>query len=169
MAAGKAVRYYFVGTYRRFRDEHIFFYASGISFNGILCILPFLLLSTSLLGLLLSSSELAIQKVHIALDQAFPQEQYPQQMKQALQKVVDDIMRNTSSYGIVGLIVLMWTSTSLFSALRSALNTIYRIATKKLLVVTVLEEVVLVMILGIVFFVSNFFIKFLEYFLFRWT
>ena len=154
----ESVRYYLKGIYFKFQSEHLLFYASGVAFNGLLCVLPFLLLATSSLGLFLSSSELAIRNVHLVLDHAFPQEHYAQEMKRMLERVVDDIIRHRSSYGLVGFGILTWTAASLFSALRSLLNTIYSISTRKLLVINILEEIALVMLLGLFFFTANAFI-----------
>ena len=153
-----ALTYYAKGLYARFRDDHLFFYASGIAFNGILCLIPFLLLLTSLLGAILSSSDLAIQHVNDVLNAAFPREAYTQEIKHSIQRVLDDIIRHKSSYGVVGLGILMWTATTLFSAVRSVVNRVYRSTTRKLVVVKVIEEIVLVLILSMLFSLANAFI-----------
>lgn len=154
----RTIWYYLKGIYTRFRDEQMLFYASGIAFNGILCLIPFLLLLTSLLGALLSSSDLAIRRVNEVLNAAFPREAYSQEIKRNIQNVIDDIIRHKSSYGIIGLGILTWTATSLFSAVRSVLNRIYKITTRKLVIIKIVEEILLVLVLGMLFFMANVFI-----------
>jgi membrane protein len=134
------------------------FYASGIAFNGILCLIPFLLLLTSLLGVVLSSSDLALRHVNDVLNATFPREAYTQEIKHSIQRAIDDIIRHKSSYGIIGLGILTWTATSLFSAIRSVVNRVYKITTRKLVIVKVIEEILLVLVLGMLFFLANVFI-----------
>jgi membrane protein len=147
--------YYCAGVYRRFRDEEIFFYAAGISFNAILCVIPFFILLTSFLGMLLSSSASASRVLRDYLDTALPREIYAQKLRSAIEVALDDIVRHRSSYGAVGFLILTWRATSLFSSIRAVLNTIYRIRSTKLVVLKVIEEVVLVMVVGALFFAAN--------------
>jgi membrane protein len=152
---GAAVRYYSYGVYRRFRTEQLFFYASGIAFNGILCLIPFFLLLTSFLGMLLNSSDRAVHVVKEFLDAAIPDQVYALKMKSVLQALVDDIVRHRSSYGFVGLGILTWTATSLFSSIRAVMNTVYRIKSSKLVILKIVEEVVLVVVVIVLFFAAN--------------
>src|SRR5258706_612685 len=100
--------YYIKGCYVRFRHDHVSFYAAGVAFNGLLCLIPFLLLLTSLLGAFLSSSDLAIKRVNDLLNAAFPPDRYAQQIKRLLEQIVEDIIRHKSSYGILGIVILTW-------------------------------------------------------------
>lgn len=150
-----SVRYYVRGIYKRFRTEQIFFYASGIAFNGILCLIPFFLLMTSFLGMLLNSSDRAVHVVKQFLDTAIPDEMYAQKIKSVLQLLIDDIIRHRSSYGVVGIAILMWTATSLFSSIRAVMNTVYRIRSSKLVILKIVEEVALVIIVVVLFFAAN--------------
>ena len=65
--------------------------------------------------------------------------------------------------GMLGVGVLTWTGTSLFSAIRTVLNRIYRIKSRKLFILTVMEDVLWVMVTGVLFLVTNVFLWFLSF------
>ncbi|MBI4811481.1 MAG: YihY/virulence factor BrkB family protein [Ignavibacteriales bacterium] len=149
--------YYAKGLYAKANDENIFFLAAGIAFNGILCLIPLLLLMTSIVGIILHSSALSLQKVDEILNAAFPPQPYAQEIKSSLMGIIDDIVRYRSTFGIYGVGILIWASASMFSSIRFVLNFIYKFKSKKLLVVTIIENIILVIILGMLFVIANFF------------
>jgi membrane protein len=151
------IRYYIKGIYNLFNEENIFFLSSGIAFNGILCLIPLLLLITSLIGIFINSSILPIQKIDDLLSAAIPSQPYAQQIKTSLKGVVRDIIQYRSKFGIYGIAILIWTSASMFSSIRHVLIKIYQIKTTKLVVIKIIENIVLVIILGLLFFVANLF------------
>jgi len=150
-----SVRYYAAGLYRRFNEENILFLSSGIAFNGILCLLPFMLLLTSLLGIFLHSSHFQVQKLDDMLNAVFPAEPYARQIRNAIKVAVFDIIRYRSAFGYYGIGVLLWTAASLFSAIRIVVNRIYKIKSSKTIIVTAIENIVFVIILGSLFIVAN--------------
>lgn len=149
--------YYIRGLYRRLTTESVLLYASAIAFNGILCLLPLLLLGTYLLGMILHSSAIAMARVDAMLNALFPAEPYARDLKLWIRRIVDDIVRYRSAFGISGAAVLVWAGSSLFSAMRTVINRIYGIRTKKLVIITMLENAVLVLAAGALFLVANLF------------
>ncbi|TAK59960.1 MAG: YihY/virulence factor BrkB family protein [Bacteroidetes bacterium] len=149
--------YFIKGTYRRFHEDDLLFMASGLSFNGILCVIPLLLLLTSLLGVFLSSSYLAIQQLDEVLKAAFPAEPYAESIKSSIRQVLLDIMTFKTSYGLIGMGVLTWTATSLFSATRTILNRIYKCKSSKLVLLTIVEDFLWVFLVGILFIITSIF------------
>jgi membrane protein len=149
--------YYIKGLYNRLGDENVFFLSSGIAFNGILCLIPLLLLVTSLLGIVINSSIVPIQKIDELLNTAIPSQPYSQQITTALKSVIRDIIRYRSTFGIYGIAILIWTSASMFSSIRHVLNQIYKLKPTKLVIITIIENIILVIILGFLFLVANFF------------
>jgi membrane protein len=153
----RAIGYYIKGIYRQSVDENVFFLAAGIAFNGLLCLLPFLLLFTSLFGIVLQSSIVPIQKIDELLTASFPQLPYTQQIVSSLKNIVRDVVRYRSALGLYGIGILLWASASMFSSVRLVLNRIYKVPPSKLMIVAFLENVLLVMVLGLLFFIANFF------------
>ena len=152
-----AVWYYVSGVFQRMRDEEGLLMASGIAFNVILCSIPLLLLFTSLLGLFLRSSDLAVQWIDSVVEAAFKGQPYAETIKNTMKQIVGEIIVNRASYGIFGAAVLAWTGTSLFSSVRNALHRVFRIKTDKNLFVSMLEDMVWVFIIGVLFLALNLF------------
>lgn len=137
--------------YKIMYEQDVLFLASGIAFNGVLCLIPILLLFTSVLGIVLNSSELAVQKIEQIIRAAFPDQQYTLHIKNSIQQMIKDIIAYRKSFGLAGLAVLTWTATFLFSSLRTALNKVYRIKPTKLVILTILEDILWVIIIGLLF------------------
>jgi membrane protein len=146
-----ATVFYVKSLYKHLYDDEVLFLASGISFNGVLCLIPTLLLFTSVFGIVLNSSDLAVQKIQQILGAAFPDQPYAQNIKSSIQQIIKDIIEYRESFGLLGLGVLTWTATSLFSSVRTVLNRVYQIKSTRLVILTILEDVVWVVIVGILF------------------
>ncbi len=149
--------YYLKGIFIRFHEDDLLFMASGLSFDGILCTIPLLLLLTSILGIFLSSSYLAFQQLDELLKAAFPTDPYNQTINATIRHVLSDIMEYKTSFGIIGMAVLAWTATFLFSGARSILNKIYRFKSTKHVLLTILEDFLWVTLVGVLFIITSIF------------
>jgi len=149
--------YYIKGIYQRFHEEDLLFMASGLSFDGILCTIPLLLLITSALGIFLSSNYLAFQQLDEVLKAAFPTDPYNQTIDATIRHVLSDIMEYRTSFGLIGMGVLAWTATFLFSGARSTLNKIYKCKSSKLVLLTILEDFLWFTLIGILFIITSIF------------
>ena len=150
-----ATRYYTHGLIRRFVDDDILFLASGIAFNVLLCIIPLLLLFSSFLGSLLNSSDIAMQNIDKFLSKALPNQSQAIGIKNLTFRIINDMVEFRQSMGVFGAIVLIYTSTSLFSSVRSALHRIYRITTTTGIFLSQMKDVILVLALGWLFISIN--------------
>lgn len=142
---------FFKRFYKNLSEQDAVFLASGIAFNGVLCLIPLLLLFTSIFGIVLNSSELAMQKIDQILNAAFPDQPYTQSIRDSIQTVIKSIIEYRKSFGLWGLAILTWTGTFLFSSIRSALNRIYKIKPSKLMILTILEDIIWVLIVVVLF------------------
>ena len=149
------LRYYIVGLFRRMHEENVLFLASGIAFNSLLCLLPVLLLFTSILGIFLSSPRLPAQKVDDILNSIFPLQPYAQQIKLSIKDMLQDIVRYRHTFEISGIGILIWTVASLFASVRTVVNKIYRITSKKFVLLKLFENILLVILLAVLFLVAN--------------
>jgi membrane protein len=151
----EAVWFYVRSITRKLFEEDILFLASGLAFNGILTMIPLLLLSASALGVFLNSSELGVQQVRDVLDTVFPDQPFATSIKESILGVVADIVVYRASLGIVGFLVLIWTATSLFDALRSVLHNVYRLPKTRTLSRSIMHSLVFVLLAFALFFASN--------------
>jgi membrane protein len=149
------VLFFAKGIYHRIFKEEIQILGSAIAFNAILCAIPLVLLMTSLVGVFLNSSEIAVQHIGEILDTAFPDQQSALQLKSQVKELIGDIVRYRTSIGLVGFSILIWTATSLFSACRSVLNTIYKVESKKLVIRKILEDILWVIVIGVLFIATS--------------
>lgn len=143
---------------KKLLEEDILFLASGLAFNGLLTMIPLLLLAASALGVILNSSQAALDQVNDILDALFPPQPFATSIKQSILTVLSDIIAYRRSIGIFGAVVLVWTATSLFDAIRSVLHRIYHLKRTRNLFVTILHDVVFVFFVFSLFVFSNLFL-----------
>ena len=97
------------------RGTHL---AAMIAYFALLSFVPLLFLTLSLLGLTgrADESSYVVHELKRAL---------PQTSVSSIVSVVQEIQDNATTLGVVGAVVLAWTSLSLFSVLESAFNIVY--------------------------------------------
>jgi membrane protein len=107
-------------------EDNIFFLAGGVAFSILLAAVPFVLLLLSGLGYFLDQdASQAATEVWLFLDRLLPMRS--DATGSTVHKLVNDIITNRGSAGIVGAIGFMWFSTRLFGSLRTALGEVFDI------------------------------------------
>ena len=152
----ESVYFYARLTWRRLKEDDILFLASGLAFNGILTLLPMLFLSAAVVGTLLNSDTASLDQVNDFLDALFPQQRYAEEIKASIRSVVSEIIVYRRSIGIVGVMVLLWTLTSIFDALRTVLHRIYQLKRTRGLLASLAREIGFVLLAFILFVGTNF-------------
>lgn len=143
------------GLIEQWRTHPILLLASGISFHAILCLIPLILLGTSLLGAVLNSSEQAVRQIHETITAAFPQSPYSGKIQETLREVLSEIIRYRSSFGWFGVAILLWTSTSLLDAVRTALNTVFHLRGSDSYLRGIVKNLLLTIVLTLLFLLAN--------------
>ncbi|MGA9116790.1 MAG: YihY/virulence factor BrkB family protein [Bacteroidota bacterium] len=151
LKAAEAVWFYARGIGRKVRDDDILFLSAGLAFNGLLTMIPLMLLSASALGIFLNTSDAGMRELHQILDTIFPPQPFAVSIKESILTVVADIIAYRTSLGIFGVVVLVWTATSLFDALRSVLHVIYGLQRTRGLFVSILRHVGFVFLVFLLF------------------
>ena len=105
---------------KKFDKDHGFFLSSGITFNLLICLIPLILLLLALLGTYLYSYREVLNHIRRYLENAFPSLD-PRIMDNLLR-----IIRHRKIVGVLGIGGLVWTSTWVFSSLRTALNIVFQ-------------------------------------------
>jgi len=124
---GSVAWWYLRSIGRKIASDDVLFLASGIAFNGLITLIPLLLLGAAALGTFLNSSEFGVQRAHDILNTLFPAQPFSTSIKESLLAVISDIIVHRQTLGLFGVIVLLYTATSLFDSVRSALHTIYNV------------------------------------------
>ncbi len=145
--------YYVRSIARRTRDADILFLASGLAFNGIFALIPIMLLLASAIGVYFNSSSLGVQHLQEILHAVFPPQPFAQQIQNSILDVVSDIVVYRTSLGVFGTIVLVWTVTSVFDAIRSVLHQVYALRRTQGLLKSLLHDLGF-FVLAFVFFIA---------------
>jgi membrane protein len=106
--------------YKAARDQ-LFFLSSGITFNVLVTIVPLLLITISVLGMLVESSTSAREQIL-----SFIQRIMPLASAQA-ESLLFGLVEDSGWFGVLGLVGLVWASTRLFGSLRTVLEIIFEI------------------------------------------
>lgn len=150
-----AIRYYVSRITKKLAEDDVLFLASGLAFNGILTLIPILLLGASALGVFLNSSQAGVAQINEILDAIFPPQPFAASIKESILAVISDIISYRHSIGLFAAGFLLWTAMSLFSALRSALHRIYRIDRSRSFLLTLLHDLLFIVLVMVLLVISN--------------
>ncbi|MBU1097331.1 MAG: hypothetical protein CVV23_09400 [Ignavibacteriae bacterium HGW-Ignavibacteriae-2] len=118
------LKYYLGGLYKRTDKHHIFLAGAGIAFSLILSLVPFILLALAILGNIINTATVEIQITKI-IETIIPYPEYATFTKSAIMKRIPDVIEYKNLAGYVGALGLLFTSTWLFSSMRTVLNNIF--------------------------------------------
>jgi membrane protein len=113
--------FYSRNLWRKGARDQIFFLASGITFNVLVTIVPLLLMTISILGILVESSAAAREQILNFIQRAMPL------ASTQAEALLFSLIEDRGVLGVIGLIGLVWASTRLFGSLRTVLEIIFEI------------------------------------------
>ena len=106
---------------RKFDGDHGFLLPSAITFNFLICLIPLILLLLALIGTYLYSSREVLNHISYHLQNVAPS------LDPKIMKDIMRIIRHRKIVGVLGIGGLIWTSTWVFSSLRSVLNIVFQV------------------------------------------
>lgn len=140
-------------VYQKAGDDDIFFLAGGIAFNVLVAALPFLLLLIAVFGYVLKSAvedpeQAAVNYVLSILP--------PSQRIVALTRLlVRQVVGGRTQFGILGLVLFIWSSTRLFGSLRSVLKHIFDLPEERGIVQGKIFDLGMVLVAGTLFLLNT--------------
>lgn len=111
----------FLDALRKFDADHGFLLSSGITFNFLICLIPLTLLLLALIGQYLYSSREILNHITYHLQNVVPS------LDPQIMKNITRIIRHRKIVGGLGIGGLIWTSTWVFSSLRTVLNIVFQV------------------------------------------
>jgi membrane protein len=142
-------RFYFLfEVLKKFNRDHGFFLSAGISFSLLLCVIPFILLLLAFIGTYLYSSQEVMSHLRHYLENIAPS------LDPKLMGNVLKIVRDRKVVGILGIGGVIWTSTWVFSSLRTALNNVFQIERDRGILRAKAIDLLMILLAGIFFSVS---------------
>lgn len=119
------ILYYLKKLYEKFEKDHIWVLSSGIAFNILISIIPFLLIALTVLGVYIDKSDI-LEKISNYLTNILPmQDTYKEKIIKQIFVLARELTNNTFLTGTIGILALMWTMSGLFSTMRDVLNKIF--------------------------------------------
>lgn len=145
------LKHYIIGLFKRIDEHNLFLSGAGISYSLFLGMIPFILLMFSLLGNIFDAETLQGQIFQI-IDTIIPYPIYADYTKQVISKRLPEVIVYKTAAGYIGVIGLLFTSTWIFSSMRTILNQIYHTHIQKNAFIGLLRDLGMVVLL--VFFIS---------------
>jgi membrane protein len=105
---------------KKFNGDNGFFLSSGIAFNVLINLIPFIMLLLALLGTYLYNDQEVLDHIHAYFRGVAPT------LDPKIAESLTDVMQDRQIVGILGFLCLLWFSTWVFSSLRIALNVVFR-------------------------------------------
>ncbi|MBK9404374.1 MAG: YihY/virulence factor BrkB family protein [Ignavibacteria bacterium] len=135
----------------KFDNDHIWIMSSGISFNILICAIPFFLMLLTVLGVYLDSNTVQDRLISYLNSMIPLPGQYKERFIFELIERTKELTSNTFLTGAIGLGGLFWTVSGLFSAMREVLRKIYQVNTELNYFIGKLRDFLLVIVSVVLF------------------
>lgn len=133
---------------KKFNDDDGFFLASGIAFNILINLIPFIMLILALVGAYLYNDREVLNYFRAYLRDIAPA------LDPEILKNLMDIIQGHQLVGILGVVGLLWFSTWVFGSLRIALNIVFREEKSQGMLRGIIVDLVMVLLAGSLLMVS---------------
>jgi membrane protein len=129
-------------------EDNIFFLAGGIAFDVLFGAIPFLLMLVGIFGIVLSR---VVDPTKAVVDYLFTILPPSQTVVARTDAIVDTVIAGRTSFGVLGLVLFLWTSTRLIATLRTSLREIFDLPEERGIVEGKVFDVQMVLVAGTLF------------------
>ena len=133
---------------KKFNNDNGFFLSSGIAFNILINLIPFILLLSALVGTYLYNDQEVLNHLRAYFRDVAPA------LDPKIMGSLMDLMENRQIVGILGFVGLIWFSTWVFSSLRIALNIVFRTEKSRGMLQGLGIDLLMIFLVGILLLVS---------------
>ncbi|MFZ1323374.1 MAG: YihY/virulence factor BrkB family protein [Ignavibacteria bacterium] len=140
------ITYYSKKLLDKFDNDHVWIMSSGISFNILICLLPFSLMLLTILGVYLDSETVQIKLIEYINSIVPLPGQYKERIIFELIDKTRELTNNTFLTGIIGTAGIFWTASGVFSAMREVLKKIFKINSEQSFIKEKIRDFFLVII-----------------------
>lgn len=134
----------------RLDNDHVYLISAGLAFNILLYQIPLFLLLTFVVDITIGFESIAAQLDKILMEFLPPTATSENYLSKILSEITK-IVQHSSFFGFVGLIILIWISSTLISSLRYSVNTVFKIPPKKYFFLDTLKDMLLVLLIPVLF------------------
>lgn len=111
-------------TYRGYARANSAQFAAAIAYYVLFSIVPLAILAFSIFGLVLEDEGRRNELIDYMLDQLPLNES---EGRQDIEELINNVQQASGTVAIIGVVVAVWTASSVFSAIRRALNNVWRV------------------------------------------
>ena len=130
-------------------QDDIFFLAGGIAFNILVAAIPFVLLLVAIFGFVLQ--RMVDDPARAAVDYVVSILPPSQQVVRLTRQLVEDVVSRHTRFGILGLVLFVWSSTRLIGTLRSVLREIFELEEERGIIQGKIFDLQMVSVAGTLF------------------
>ena len=156
--------HYIGGLFHSLHSGHLFLSAAGIAYSIIISSIPLVLLIFSVLGSIIDPSTIE-EQVNNAINEIIPYHASAEYMKRFILSRIPEVVQYKSLAGWIGSFGLLFTSTWLFSSMRTILNKIFKVEETKSAVVGMLRDFGMVILILIFILFSTFLLPIINFFI----
>lgn len=135
-------------TLRKFNDDNGFFLSSGIAFNILINLIPFILLLLALVGTYLYNDQEVLNHIRAYIRNVAPA------LDPKIIGSLMDLIESRQIVGILGFVGLLWFSTWVFASLRIALDIVFRVEKSRGMLGAIGIDLLMILLAGIFLLVS---------------
>ena len=148
------LKYYAIGFYNKFDEDHVWIMSASIAFNIIICIIPITLILFSILGIYLQRDGAQAYLNESLNNVVGITPELKLKISTLVSGAIDELSNNSMLTAIIGSIGILWTSSGLFSTLRDVLNRIYKTRSDTFYLWVKLRDIGMVFLILTVFLLS---------------
>ena len=137
--------YYVAGLSRNVDRDHVFLKDSVLAFALVVCIVPLTLIIFALLGIVLEKPSITGQ-IDAFIERAIPYGTYAAYVKGVVASRVNEFTAYKGTAGIIGIVGLLVATTSLFSSMRTVLDTVYQLEDTESILFGKLRDLLLILL-----------------------
>lgn len=142
-------KHYIIGLYKRIGEHHILLLAGGLAFSFFVCIIPLVLILFSIIGNIFAFTTLE-NKISLLAEKIIPYRDYADYAKRIVFSRVEEFKIYRNIAGLFGIFGLFLGASSVFSTMKTILNTIFNFEKRKNPILSKLKD--FGMVLFILFF-----------------
>lgn len=135
-------------AFKKFNDDNGFFLSSGIAFNILINLIPFIMLLSALVGTYLYKDQEVLDHIGAYFRDVAPT------VDPKIKGYLIALIQNRRIVGVLGFVGLLWTATWVFGSMRIALNIVFRSEKNRGMLRGIGVDLLMIILVGILLLVS---------------
>jgi membrane protein len=149
------LRHYLGGLYHRVDEHHVFLLAGGLAFSMFVSIVPLVLIVFSVIGSVLAKAQVE-GEINTFIERMIPYQDYADFVKELVAGRVEEFRKYKNVAGVVGIVGLLFASSTLFSSMRTILDKVYQVKDDVSVLLGKLKDFGLIVLVLIYFLTTTF-------------